>query len=106
KEADVLEGARDAEGGDGMGLPALDGLTVEADCSRGGGVHAGDEIEHRGLAGAVGADESEQFPVFYVQVQVFDRDQSAEANGAFPDFQAHQFPPLKTEARPRMPWGR
>src|SRR5205085_4902286 len=44
----------------------------------GRGVDTGDQVEHRGLAGAVGADESEQRAALEREVEIGDRLETAE----------------------------
>ena len=58
EEPDVLEGAGDACLGDQVGLGRQDGALV-ADRALGGDVQPGEAVEEGGLAGAVGADESD-----------------------------------------------
>jgi DNA-binding transcriptional MocR family regulator len=44
-----------------MGAPSKNALALEANVSFGSPVNAGEHIENRGLAGAVGADETDDF---------------------------------------------
>jgi hypothetical protein len=56
EQRDVLEGAREPELGALRGGQAGDVLAAEADVAAVGPVEAGNGVEQRGLAGAVGAD--------------------------------------------------
>jgi hypothetical protein len=56
-----LEGAPDAEVADPVGPHGEDVLPVEQDPAAVGSRVAGDQVEQRGLAGAVGADDAEDF---------------------------------------------
>ncbi len=56
EQADVLKGAGDAELGEMAGTQLGDGRFPELDAANGRLIDSGDEIEHRGLARAVGAD--------------------------------------------------
>ncbi|CDH46420.1 hypothetical protein BN874_460041 [Candidatus Contendobacter odensis Run_B_J11] len=51
----------DASGDDAMGRPAGDVLTGEADTATAGGMETGQGVEQGGLAGAVAADQRDQF---------------------------------------------
>ncbi len=57
EQADVLEGSGDAALRDAMGGDALQAASVELEEAAGGREQAGDEVEHRGFPGTVGADE-------------------------------------------------
>jgi hypothetical protein len=59
EQFDVLEGACDAQFGHPMRGRAGERRSVEVDGARGRGVDAADQVEDRGLAGAVGADQRE-----------------------------------------------
>jgi len=63
------------------GMVADDALLVEAHPAVGGGVHAGDHIERRGLAGTVGADEGDDLVLVYFQVQVVHGHHAAKLHG-------------------------
>jgi hypothetical protein len=51
-----------------------------SDLAGGGGVDAADQVEHRGLAGAVGADQREHLAAPHVEAHVVDRQHAAEAH--------------------------
>ena len=57
KQADVLEGAGDAGPVDLGSAHAVGVLAIEQDGAPGGLIHLGEQVEHRGLARAVGADK-------------------------------------------------
>ncbi len=78
EEADVLEGARDAQPGDLRREHAGDLATLEADGARRGPVDAGDGVEQRGLAGPVGADQPDDLVLVGVEVDLVDGDEAAE----------------------------
>ena len=59
EQADGLEGAGDAALGDQVGPQPGDVGAVQADRAAGGAQEAGDDVEQGGLAGAVGADDTE-----------------------------------------------
>src|ERR1043166_1081611 len=62
EQADVLEGARDAGDRHLMGRQPAQRLVVEREAPAVGRVDPGEHVEERGLAGAVGADQAEDFP--------------------------------------------
>ena len=62
KELDELERPRDTPLVHDVGAPAGDVLAAEEHLAAGGRQHAGDAVEQRGLARAVGADDAEQLP--------------------------------------------
>jgi len=64
--------------GDAVGLQADQGLALEVDLAGAGGEQAGDEVEHRGLAGAVGADEAVDAASGYFEADVLQHVQAAE----------------------------
>ena len=78
EEPDVLERARDAEVGDLPRREAVDALAAERDGALRRRVHAGDAVEHRGLAGAVGSDEPEDGALGHVEADAADGAQAAE----------------------------
>ena len=78
-QLDVLERARHAEPRD---VPLrLPGHVVAEELHAAGGhrQRAGDEVEHRRLAGAVGTDQADDLARAHVEADVVDRDQAAEA---------------------------
>src|SRR5690606_3153292 len=80
EEPDVLEGAGDACLGDEVGLGRQDGALV-ADLALGGDVEAGEAVEEGGLAGAVGADETDDLAAVDGEVDAAYGGESAEAHG-------------------------
>src|SRR6185436_11780158 len=59
EETDVLEGARDACRGDLVRLQAVERAAVEDESAFVGRIDTGEDIEERGLAGAIRADQAE-----------------------------------------------
>jgi hypothetical protein len=45
-----------------------------------GGVNAADQVEHRGFARAVGANQGEHFATLHVEADVVDRQHAAKAH--------------------------
>ncbi len=80
KQADVLEGPGDAGPVDLGSAHAVGVLPVEKDGALGGLIHLGEQVEHGGLAGAVGADETGDLRPADGQVEVIDRPQTAEVD--------------------------
>ena len=54
---------------------------VEQHLSVGGGVHAGDDVERRGLTGAVGADEGHDLALVDLHAQIVHGHHAAELHG-------------------------
>src|SRR5262245_8689649 len=65
EEADVLEGARDAARGNLVRLEAGQARAAEMEFTAVGGVDSRQDIEQGGLAGAVGADETEDLAALH-----------------------------------------
>ena len=65
----------DLDGGLARGV-----LAVQQDGAPGGLVDLGEQVEHRGLASAVGADEAGDLSAAYGQVEVVHRPQAAEVD--------------------------
>ena len=63
------------------GVIAHDTLFVEAHPAVGGGIHAGDDVERRGLTGAVGADEGNDLTLVHLHAQVVHVHHAAELHG-------------------------
>src|SRR6185437_12922765 len=82
KQPDVLKRPRNAAFRDAIGLAACERLPGKADLALRRRVNAGDEIESRGLARAVWADESEQLPRANAHREVRNRREAAEPNRA------------------------
>ena len=84
EQLDVLEGAGNAQAG--HAVRRLGGQLQQAvgagvvDLARGGRVDAADEVEHRGLAGAVGADQGEHLAPAHVEADVVHGQHAAEAD--------------------------
>ena len=62
-----------------VGRQAVDAFAVEADRAGVGRKHAGDHVEQRGLAGAVGTDQREDRAGRHLEAHVVDREQAAKA---------------------------
>jgi hypothetical protein len=78
EQLDVLEGARDPALDDSVRRRPQQGLAVERDLARVGPVQTSDQVEHRRLAGAVGADQADDFPLGHVEADVVDGHDPAE----------------------------
>ena len=61
------------------GASAVDALAGEGDAAGIGREGAGDQVEQRGLAGAVRADHREDRALRHLEADAVDRDQAAEA---------------------------
>ena len=70
KQLNVLEGARNAQGGDLVALHLGQVLALKVDLSSTGVEHAGDRIEQRGFARTVGADHGQHFAGRDFQAQI------------------------------------
>ena len=81
EQFDVLEGAGDAQAGDFMGCDARQGLALKQDLTLGRGVDAADQVEDRGFARAVGADQGEDFTLAHLEADLVDGQQAAKTNG-------------------------
>ena len=71
----AMPGPVDLGGGHAVGV-----LAVEQDGAPGGLVHLGQQVEHRGLARAVGADEAGDLGAADGEVEVIDSGQAAEVD--------------------------
>src|SRR5690606_633890 len=78
EDAPQPEGARDAAPRDVVGGPAADRLAGETDLPRARAKRARDQIEHRGLAAAIGTDKAQQFAILDPEGDVVDGDEAAE----------------------------
>ena len=85
KQADILKSACNAHFADFMRLPAHNILPIQADSAVGGTIYAGEHIEHRGLSGAVGAEESEDFAPRHIERNAVYGGKIAEPLAQFPD---------------------
>ena len=104
-QTDILEGPGHAHPGDlvrggGQGVGVLPGVLALVELAHlalgvvfhdllppvphravGGLVHAGDDVEGRSLARAVGADQGDDLPLAYLQIHVVHGDDAAELHG-------------------------
>src|SRR5262249_48381227 len=74
-----LEGAANAAAADLVGGKSVDAVTGEGDRTAVGRGHAGDDVEQRGLAGTVGADDCEDRALRHAKAHIVDRKQPAKA---------------------------
>jgi hypothetical protein len=81
-----LEGAGQARPGDAVGAPGGDVASVEADLAAVGRDDAGDALEQRGLAGAVGADQRGDRAGLDVEIGAGERADAVEGAGQPSDF--------------------
>ena len=77
-QLDVLERARDAAPDDALRRRLLDPLPLRRDLAAVGGQHAGDQVEHRALAGAVRTDQRDDLGRADVERHVVDGNHAAE----------------------------
>src|SRR5437667_3364549 len=75
----MLEGAGDAGARDLSLRPAAQVLAEKADPALVHRQRAADQVEHRRLAGAVGSDETQDFPGFELEAYAVDGHQTAKA---------------------------
>ena len=73
----MLEGARDAEPGDGVRRAAAEVLATETDAPA-AAIEAADAIEDTGLAGAVRADQGEELSRLDRERDAVERDEAAK----------------------------
>ena len=102
KRTHQLEGAADAAPADDVGPEPVDALAGEMDRAVVGREHAGDDVEQRGLAGAIGTDDREDSALRHAEADIVDREQAAEALAQPGDLEQrrHCFPPFAP--RPSM----
>ena len=81
EEADVLEGPRDAAGGDLVRAQADQGLAVELDGTGVGAIDAGEGVEERRFPGTVGTDDGDDPPLLEGEGDVADRLQTTKGLG-------------------------
>src|SRR5690348_14622067 len=74
----VLEGARDAEAGDGVGLCAGNALAAEENVSARRPIDPADAVQHAGLARAVRTDERQELARFERERDALEHLQAAE----------------------------
>jgi len=79
EQRQILKGAADAERGPRIGIEAGDVPPAIEQLAFGRLVAARDAIDDRGLAGAVGADDGEQFAVLDGEADIGERAHAAEA---------------------------
>ena len=111
EQADVLEGAADAERGDLVGAqPERRGVPAEGHGALLGHVDPGEDVEERRLAGPVGPDDRGDVPFLEREVDRVQGGQPAEALAHGPGLeQRHQGFSVSSRCRRfagRMPWGR
>jgi hypothetical protein len=81
EEADVLKSPGDAPGNDLVAVQAIEYFTIVGNGSFGWFVHTGDQVKHRCLSSTVGADQAQNFPTGYLEIQVVDSQQPAKFHG-------------------------
>src|ERR1700686_3704169 len=72
EQGEVLEGAADAEPRPGVGIERGDVLPAIEQLAFGRPVAARNAVDDRGLAGAVGADDREQFAAVHAKADIAD----------------------------------
>src|SRR3989440_7103633 len=87
EEPDLLKGPSDAQVGDPVGLEPGDVLALEDHRSRRRGIDAGDRVEERGFAGAVGPDQGEDLAFADLEGGLVDGRQPTEALRQSVDYQ-------------------
>src|SRR5690606_22437581 len=93
ERAHNLEGTADATLADNVGWEPVDALAGKRDRPCVGRKDAGDHVEQGGLAGAVRADDGEDFAPLHVEADAIDRKQTAEALGRTVDGQERAHDP-------------
>ena len=83
-QPDILERAAHPQGGAFVDLGARDVAALEPDAALVGPVEAGDDVERRRLAGAVGPDDADDLPLAGPEAHVAGGLDAAEADGAAP----------------------
>ena len=101
-----LERARDATGRQFLRRKTGDDLPIETDLAGIGPVEPGHEIEQRGLAGAVRADDADQIALGEVEIDAVDGGQSAEAPRQSAQRKQRRFALLRHQIVPNRPCGR
>ncbi len=101
KRAHQLEGAADATPAHRVRREPIDALVPERDGALIGGEHPGDDVEQRGLARAVGADDGEDRALGHAEAHPVDREQAAEPLAYPVDCQqrAHGLRPVRPSLR-------
>ena len=85
EQADILEGAGHAHPVDLIGLFAGGGHPIDEDGAAGGLVNVGEQVEHGGLTGTVGADQTGDLVAADHQVEAVHSGQAAEVDAQFTD---------------------
>ena len=80
EQPDVLEGAGDAHAVDLGGVFAVGVDAVQQDGAPGGLIDLGEQVEHRGLARAVGADEAGDLGAAHGDIELVDSGEAAEVD--------------------------
>ena len=78
EEADVLEGARDAESQALVRRQAIEGFTVKKDFAARAAKKPGHDVHRRAFAGAVRADQADDLALGDREIEVIDRAHAAE----------------------------
>ena len=105
EQADVLERAGNARMDDLMRFFAVHPLTAEVERTLSGFVDAGNEVENRRFARAVGADEPDQFGLANFHVEVIHSLQAAELDAEMLYFQYRFCHNGFTLLSRLLPWG-
>ena len=87
EQTDVLEGAGHAHPVDLIGLFARRGHSIDQDGAAGGLVNIGQQVEHRGLTGTVGADQAGDLVAADHQVEAIHGGQAAKIDAQLTDIQ-------------------
>ena len=109
EQADVLVGARHTQLGHPMRRQAIDAAPVQLDPPAGGLEQAGDEVEQRGLARAVGTDQAVHLGIGNGEGGVVHRADAAERARDAGEAEAHAAPRArrrKRSGRETRPLGR
>src|SRR5712692_5672981 len=99
ERADDLEGTRQAEQADGMGLEPDDAAPAEADLAGIGAEEARDEIEDRRLAGPIRPDQTQDLTGGHLQRQTVHGLQAAESLGHRAELEQAHAPRLLSSRR-------
>ena len=100
-ELDVLERAADAAASDLERLAAGNRRATKQDIAGGERQRAGNQVEHRAFAGAVGTDEAEDLAGLNREAEVVHGDEPAELLARFPDFEQRSRPRRAVARRQR-----
>src|ERR1700722_158449 len=97
KQREILEGAADPEPGPRVRIERGDILTPIEQLAFGRPVAAGDAVDDRGLSGAVGTDDREQFAVVDAKTDLGQRTHATKAqrNPAHVQSVSHPVPPQR-----------